>query len=131
MRLSLEKTKQCYVPNDPDGAFVTIKLLTLDELSQCEAASTEMSVNDVTGAAMALDSHKRENEVARRCIKNWSGFYLANGEAIEYSKSNLAKMKDFAINTEEGSVRFNAWVDREHAKFAEEVEKESKDAAKN
>lgn len=132
MKLSMDVTKQFYVPDDTDGAYVTIRALSLEEIAEAESSSTELKVDTDQNASMVLDGYKRINNIAQKCIIDWGGFFEANGKQISYSRKKMKDMARFVFKMEDGRhVRFFEWVESCHQELQEETIGETEKAEKN
>ena len=132
MKLTMDVTRQFYVPDDTDGAYVTIRALSMEEVAEAEASSTELKVDSEQNASMVLDGYKRINAIAKKCIIDWGGFFEANGRQINYSRKNINDMARFVFMLEDGRrVRFFEWVEKCHQELQEEMYSEQEKAEKN
>ncbi len=128
MRLSIEKTKTIKVPNDPDGGYVNIRLLSIDERAKIES---DTSTIDIVNNGVVVNPYNRDNGVASACLKGWGNMYDAQGNELKFNNSNLVKAGSFGIEIDGKMVRFLKWVADEHDKFVEEVAAENKVAEGN
>lgn len=131
MRLSLDKTKQFYAPGDPDGAYIIVRALSLEEIAEAESDSTELRVDNFDNASMSLDPYKKANAIAKKCLVEWGGFLEANGNPIPFSKKNDKKMAGFAMKAEARMVRFFEWVEHCHNELQAEIQEEAERAEEN
>ena len=131
MRLSLDKTQQFPVPGDGDGASITVRALSLEEISEAESSSTELKMDDFNGATMVLDTYKRVNAIARKCLVDWTGFFEANGTVIQFSRKNDKKLAHLGIDIAGKKMRFLEWVDNCHNELQEKIKEEAEQAEEN
>jgi hypothetical protein len=130
MRLTLERTKTVEVPNDPDKGFIKIKLLSMEELAEIEAKSSETGITSDGEAKMVIKPYERANKVAEACLIDWGNFYDELGKPIPFSYKKISKVAQYVIRGEK-DVRFLEWVDDMHQEFMKEVQGEEKVAGKN
>lgn len=136
MRLTLEKTKRVEIPNDPDGGYINIRLLSLNKIAQIESKCNQTGVDANSEVRISLDPFARENKVARACLVGWGNLFGPKGEELKFNHRNLILAEDFVIHIvdekgEKQKVRFLEWVDSEHSKFYSESEDEAEDVSKN
>lgn len=124
MRLTAEKTFRREVPNDPDGAFVNIRVLSKHHLSSIESKCVENKISEDGAGSIVLNSHKRENLVARDCLTGWGNFFDEKGKELKFNIKNVTLAANFDITLDGKKVRFYEWVDSEHTKCKEEVDAE-------
>lgn len=130
MRLTEERTKKVKVPGDPDGAFINIRALTLNEIDRIEEKATSITFGDDEGTVQ-LKPFKRSNNMALACLKGWGGFFDIKGKELKFNRANLNKAANFEVEIDGKRFRFFEWVDEEHEKFRKEVTEEEKVAIKN
>ncbi len=131
MRLQRKREKEIFVPNDPDNGSVVIRKLSLNEISKIESKSSTLDVNAEGVPNLTIDPYPRSIAVAKACIVTWSNLFDENEKVLPFSKKALNVAADYDLEIEGKRVAFFTWVDQEHTKFLEEVEKEEKEAAKN
>lgn len=131
MRLTVRPTKTFYVPEDSDGGFITIKALSLEEISAIESKCMVTSVDDTGQARITMDSHTRANNIAKACLQGWGGMLDVDGSELKFNQQNLKKAANYSIQTEDKLVRFFEWVDSCHNELIDEMEEQGEDAAKN
>ena len=129
MKLVAAKTKRVDVPNDPEGGFVNIKNLTLEEVARIDAKYFSVTESGVS----MVDYASREADFAKACLVGWGNLFDESGKELKFNGKNVERASAFAIDAggEEGTVRFFAWVNGEREKFADEVEAEGQAAEKN
>lgn len=128
MRLTTERVKTVNVPGDPDGGYVNIRLLSVDERARIESNTSKV---DIVNNGFTVNVYQRDNGVASACLKGWGNMYDAQGKELKFNNNNLAKLGQLSIDVDDKKIRFLKWIADEHDKFVEEVEAESKEAAKN
>lgn len=131
MKLTLDKTKRFDVPDDPDGAYITVRGLTLEEIAECESSSTELKVDGDQNASMVLDGYKRVNNIAKKCLIGWGGFFEANGKELTHSRKNQKEVARFAFDIDGVPTRFFEWVEKCHAELQDEIYGQQEVAEKN
>lgn len=133
MRLTTEKEKTVYVPNDPDGAFITIRALSKEKIAKIESKSSTTSLRDTGDAQLEIDTYRRTNGIVIACLKDWGKFFDEKGKEMKFTRQNvmLAANLSVIIEKDEDPVRLYEWIEKEHDNFLEEVEKETKEAQGN
>ncbi len=132
MRLQTVKTKKVSVPNDPDKAFVILRLLDDETLAHLEEKFMKYELGE-TETSIGLQPEGRASAVGGRAIKDWGNFFGVKGKELTCNQVNIRKMSknSVIIDKDEPPVRFLKWVDEEHTKFRDEDIKERKEATKN
>jgi len=127
MRLTAERTKRVDIPNDPDGAYVIMRNLSLEEVARIEQDHMIITDKEVRTAKFV----DRDGNFARECLKDWGNFFDESGKEMKFTQRNIEKAAALSIRIDERAVRFFSWVNEEREKFAEEIEKEEESARKN
>ena len=130
MRLTAEKTKRVDIPNDPDGGFINIVALTLDEVERLEEKAVEYSLGE-DDASYSVKPYKRANLMSRACLRGWGGLFDIKGNSLKFTKAHIKEAAKFEIIIDGQRKRFLEWVDDEHTAFLEEITKEEEEAVKN
>lgn len=130
MRLTLEKTKRIEVPNDEDGGYINIKFLHQEELANIESRSSETMFDTSGGVKVIVNSYKRTNSVAKKCLVGWGNFFDEKGNELRFPR-DIDKASNYSINVNGKLVRFLEWVESCHTEFRDEVIEEIKVAEKN
>jgi hypothetical protein len=132
MRLTTERTKRIDVPDDPDKAFINIIALDLDLITKIEENCSNIIIGDSDSSdSIGFKPAKREDGIAKNCLKSFGNFFDVKGSEIKFKKSNFKEVAKFAIDIDGKRVRFFEWVANEHDKFYDEVLIEEKEATKN
>ncbi len=131
MKLQRKREKEVFIPNDPDNGSVIIRKLSLNEISKIESKSSTLNVDADGTPKMTVDPYSRATAVAKACIVTWNNLFDENGNPLIFSKKVLNTASNYDIDVDGKRLAFFTWIDQEHTKFLEEVEKEEKEAAKN
>lgn len=133
MRLTVEKTKRFEVPNDPDGAYINIKALSLEQLARIESKCSKSGMDEDGNFSVSLDPFKRANAVSIACLTGWGGFFDVKGKELKFSVKNLREAAGLGVMMpdEDKPIRLFEWVDQCHNEFLDEIDTEAVEAAKN
>jgi len=123
MRLTSEKTQRFEIPNDEDGGYINIRLLSLHDISRIEAKCNETGIDDSGNVRVNLDPFKRANLVAQDCMVGWGNMYDTKGKELKFSRKNFASAQHIVIDLggEEKPMRFSEWVDKCHSEFYDSI----------
>lgn len=127
MRLTAERTKKVYVPDDSDGGFIVIRNLSMEEIARIEQEHLVVTDNEVRANKFA----ERDANYAKACLKDWGNMFDENGGEMKFTARNIERASAYAIRVNEELKRFFEWVNEEREKFAEEVKAEEEKASKN
>jgi len=136
MRLSQEKTKRVYIPNDEDQGFVIIRNLEPDTIHRIESKTQDLSMDGDNNQRFSYDPVEREDLMVEACFKGWGNLFDVSNKELKFTPGNLIKARKFIVigtdeKGEEKKFRFFQWVESERLKFAEEVEAEKEVAEGN
>jgi hypothetical protein len=134
MRLTQRNIKEISIPNDPDGAWVKIKALTVNELKKIDSKANEiMMAADDGGVSTTVkfDPYTRTKLVVAECLVDWFGLYDEFDNEIPFSKTNIEKIASFEIEVNGTYIDFFTWVDNERVKFEAELREKKEAASKN
>jgi hypothetical protein len=135
MRLRQRNIRQVDIPNDPDGAWVKIKALSLNDIKRIDSLANDiqMTTNGENGldTTVKFDPYTRTKLVVKECLVDWFGLYDEFDNEITYSKANIDKISSFEIEIGGEYVDFFTWVDNERVKFEKELKDKKSKAEKN
>jgi hypothetical protein len=95
MRLSKRVKKKFYVPNDPDGAWVEIKHLKINEVKKIEAKANEITYSSKRGdddgeTKIALNPYTRVKMFAHAALTDWGNMFDVMGKPLSFNEVNVA-----------------------------------------
>lgn len=127
MRLSDARTKTVTVPNDPDGGYIIIKNLSMEEVAQIEGKYLIVTDKEVRMSNYS----ERDSDFVSACLDGWGKLFGPDNRELKFTPLNVDKSSAFVITVDEKRVRFFSWINQERVKFAEEVLEEEESARKN
>ncbi len=124
MRLTVEKKKQVYLPNDDDGAWVEIRYLKPGVRALIESQSNDVSASGSDGeleTTVKFNLLKKRKLFLEKVIVSWGGFFDLRDKEMKVTPMNIEKVDNELDN-------FYSWLSEESDNFIEEVE-EAQEAA--
>ncbi len=127
MRLTEKKTKTVYLPDDPDGASVTIKYLKPGIRESIESQSNDISATGSGGdmeTVVKFNLPKKRRLFLEAVIDGWAGFFDKKDRPLSVSPRNIGRVDEEIDN-------FYSWLQAESDMFIEEVEELEEESIKN
>ncbi len=139
MQLTKRVTEEFFIPNDPDGASITLKHLKINEVKAIEAKANSMSFSaDENGEGTTridFDPYTRSRMMAHAAIIGWGGFKDTLGRDLKFSRANVDKAGEFVVTIDIDKKKvdfdFYGWVERCRAELAKTVSDEEEVSSEN
>ena len=136
MRLTKRIKKKFYIPNDPDGGWVEIKYLKINEVKRIEGKVNEISYSAKKGeddgeTKISLNPYTRVTAFAHASLTDWGNMYDVMGKPMSFNEINIKKAAEFKIEVDGETFDFYSWIDKCREELNEEVEVETKEAEEN
>lgn len=119
-KLTPERTKEIFLPNDPDRASVTIRYIKKGVRAELERDANSMVATARDGIftpTIEFNPKKRRRMFYEALVVKWKGFQDQHSNELPCTVDNL---EAFARE----STDFHPWLVQESNKFIEEVEAE-------
>lgn len=117
MRLTNKKTKQVFLPNDQDGASVTIKYLKPGIRERIDSLSNDITASGVDGdmeTTVKFNLLKKRKMFLEEVIDGWSGFFDSKGKELSVTAKNIGLVDNEIDN-------FYTWLFEESEFYIEEI----------
>ena len=101
MRLVSVKSRKVDVPNDPDGGYINIKDLSLEEVAQIDSRYFKISDGGVSMENYA----NRDADFAKACLTGWGNLFDESGRPLKFTPKNIDKASAFVIDVGGEEVR--------------------------
>ena len=123
MRLTLKKTKQFKLPNDPDNSYIEVEHLKPNVIEEIKSRTSETYMADGE-LRISVDGHAQKKELAKACLVGWGGFFDESDRALKFTPQNVAKAAEFTVVVEGEKRDFYTWIEECRVELADEVESE-------
>ncbi len=134
-RLRKRVTKTFNIPDDPDGAWIKIKFLKINEVKKIESQANDMYFqSDAKGEGntrINFDPYTRSRLFAHACLLDWGGMNDTMGKAMKFSSVNIEKAAEFEVKVDDETFDFYGWVDKCRDELDVEVKAETEVAEEN
>lgn len=120
MKLTPERKKQLFIPNDPDKASVTIRYLKKGVRAELERDANSMVATAKDGIftpTIEFNPRKKRRMYIEALVVEWSGF---TDQHLNPLPCNVDNVELFAKE----DPTFYPWLQKESDKFISEVEEE-------
>jgi hypothetical protein len=135
MQLSKKVTKVFNIPDDPDGAWVKIKHLKINEVKKVESKASDMfyTADDKGEGSTRInfDPYTRSRMFAHEALTDWGGFVDTMGKPLKFNTTNIDKAAEFIVTVNEEEFDFYGWIEKCRETLTSEVEVGTEEAEEN
>lgn len=135
MKLTKDIFRKFYVPGDPDGSWVELVHLKINQVKKLEAKANDMAfLGDGQGEGevrVGFDPYNRSVLFAHASLHDWGGMNDVMGAPMEFNKANITKAAEFVVTIDGEDFDFYGWIDKCRIEFDADVRKELKAAEEN
>lgn len=130
MRLTLEKKKKFYLPNDPDKGWVEIRDLSQHEIDLIREknSTTLMGVN---GAEFEVMPTAQSHDLARACLSDWGNMIGTDDKPLHFNKENIESCATINIVDGDTTRSFFSFVNKCRMEFAQDVKQQKEESEGN
>jgi len=134
MKIKQRNVKEISLPNDPDGAWVKIKALSLNDVKRIDSIANDVKLesdDDGMKTSVKFNPYARTKMIASECLVDWFGFFDEMDNEIPYSKKNIDKIASVEVEVNGEYIDFLTWIDNERVKFENELREKKEKQEKN